>query len=131
MRKLVEAAVKRIVKVHDQWFRFVQTDELLLALVQVRAAVAVLHLEDMFEGRVEIKDKEIAIRDLVHETFEKLENELLKRVGAEVTEDDAVVLASYEDDEAGVETSRRDYPPIALQWKGKDEFKITIYKEVD
>ena len=130
MRQVVEASIKRVAKVHDEWFRFVETDELLLALVQVKAAVAVLSLEKMMDASVEINGKEIGVRPLVHETFDKLEGELLKRIGAEV-DDNEVVLASFKDDDYGVETSSREYPPIGLQWKGSDALKISIYKEVD
>jgi hypothetical protein len=131
MKKVVEASIMRLARVNDAWFRFTQTDELLLELVQVRAAVAVLSLEDLFDGNVEINGKSIMVKHLVDDVFEKIQAELLKRVGAVVDEDDHVALASFEENDAGVERVRKDMPPITLQFTGEDSVKVTIYKEVD
>ena len=131
MRKVVEASIMRLARVNDAWFRFTRTEEILLELVQVRAAVAVLSLEDLFDGDVEINGKSIVVKHLVDDVFAKIEAEILKRVGAVVDEDDHVALASFEENDAGVERVMKDMPPITLQWMPNNAAKVRIYKEVD
>ncbi len=132
MRKVVEASIMRLARVQDQWFRFTSTEDLLSILVQMKTAAAVIAVEQALNSNVEINGKEIRMNDLVNDTFDKVEAELLKRVGAIVNEDDHVVLASfYEDNVTGVENVRKEYPPITLQFTGEDSVKVTIYKERD
>lgn len=82
MGNLGIAAVSRLVMLKDTTWRWYTTDRLLKMREQTRVCGAVLFEEEAMDGSILVNEKEIRIKDLLQDTEEGVEVEILSRMGA-------------------------------------------------
>lgn len=130
MNKLSEASIKRLVYLRHHWFRFYDGADLIVALGQARLSNVFLLSEGLHDMSVKVDGDDIFVKDLAEEVFDKIEGELLKRIGAAVNEQDEVILVRFDEDDD--EYPQR--PHVSLQWETSASglsAQVQVKEEVD